>query len=604
MAAAELQECNSEDASSASEALSGEEAEAGESEVEPQVEPPKLLSAVALDYSGKTLTDEEVEGLARKITEGRVLAYAIDLRRSSLSLKALLVLCRALEGAADAAEARDMARVAAAARIPSSDGSEDGRSGKDVEATEDADSVPAVEAASAGVPDATGASSDNTAVCLTEGFEEGPTEAGEPSRPRWQPRKSVGPAKRPPVWLELGNNPSFPSAEAAKLMRTHRLKCCVPALRCSRRRCLFNAAFHVSCQVDRSGRSSRCRQCPVESEAAAPEPSSRSGGMAVTFLEPSDDLASASPRDPSPVTASEAAAPVLEPAVVPPSFLPAKAAEATRLVLAAAAPCPVFFVAEQAEATQSVPAAAAPWPQFLVAEQAEAVQSVLAAAAACPPFLVAGQAELPVPALEPPAACPMMLPEELVAALCPAVGSTAFAIFSIGGRTSEYQAALNAEPESQSGPPPAEECFQEIEVLLSSPLCVFGAGCVLVRQKQPPFETRWVAVQDLTEDLCEERAFDMFTRLGDVKGFYLMLRQVVERLGGNVVEPERLGTFAARCCTATAKDFPQDPICSPVPCSFEALVEMLHDSSARIAAGVRQPGDMYGRYVRRVDYEY
>jgi len=143
-----------------------------------------------VDLSHRNLHDDELQSVMRLINSGRPVE-CIDLRACSLSLEALLSMCQALENAARINQRR---------------------------------SIPL------------------------------PT-AGTVAVQRWSRTGAIGTAPighvRPPCWLELGDNPQFQSSEAISYLRSNKVQCCLPVLRCSRRRCLYGAAIHFNCKVRR-----------------------------------------------------------------------------------------------------------------------------------------------------------------------------------------------------------------------------------------------------------------------------------------------------------------------------------------------------------------
>lgn len=135
------------------------------------------------------------------------------------------------------------------------------------------------------------------------------------------------------------------------------------------------------------------------------------------------------------------------------------------------------------------------------------------------------------------------------------------------------------------------QLFEDLTVLLASPLAVLSSGCILVCRTHRPGDRGWVDARHVVGDPRGERAFELLSSRGSVDDLCLFLERLVQRLGGDVVNHELFRQFAASLCARQGVTLP----CSVAePISYQELLRALHDRGRRNAAGIRQPGDYYG----------
>lgn len=342
-----------------------------------------------------------------------------------------------------------------------------------------------------------------------------------------------------PVWVELGDNP-FGGTEAIEHLRNAGLQVCVP-LRCGRRRCLLRAALHLSCRPP-------AKRAEAEAiKAAEAEAEAEAEACRTRRPEPVGPKA-APPRVRVPVSEAESSEAPPAPAHVVPK------------ATAGLVPC---------EATEFNGRAA---DGSVVSRVREAVPIPLG------PMIPPQSANLlpaGAPGLQPWTVCPLVISAPVMDL---GAEQSAFALCGPPGRQGGRQGGQGS-PQEQAHP------FEEVRVIMASPMSMVGLGRVLVHRLSQPCTAVWVDVQSLVSDPCSEHAFALLASTGDVAGILAFIDRAVCRLGGRVCEPKAATILAQR-------------IADSAECrggswgaAFQELLILLHDQLRRQAAGIWQPGD-------------
>lgn len=140
------------------------------------------------------------------------------------------------------------------------------------------------------------------------------------------------------------------------------------------------------------------------------------------------------------------------------------------------------------------------------------------------------------------------------------------------------------------------EPFEELEVLMPMSLGIFENGKVLVQRLRTPFDHGWIEAWNLVGEACSERTFDLLVRRSEIDGFCRFLELVVERLGGDIIDSDKMRAFGTACCVGSSRGGrTQTPFHAPpqVP-TFQGFLEKIHNMQERNTAGIRFPGDSYG----------
>ena len=125
------------------------------------------------------------------------------------------------------------------------------------------------------------------------------------------------------------------------------------------------------------------------------------------------------------------------------------------------------------------------------------------------------------------------------------------------------------------------EAFEELELLSTSPLAILSFGLVLARRSRPPHDSGWVAARNIVTNDCGERAYDLLASSGDDQGICLFFERVVERLGCDIVQKDRLHAFAKSCVARPSGERRSPWELRSLPLSYQGLLEQLSNRSRK-----------------------